>query len=261
MSKIKPEISASAIWAQPVTDIEVRVALIHELSPQVKEFALTPVTGDPLPAFSAGSHVSVNLLLDGEIKSKPYSLTSQPAHRDHYRIVVGRGTSVGGVSSFLHDSVTVGMTLQIGAPMGGIVLAADAEKHVLVAGGMGVTPFLSHCAALADADADYELHYSTPTAGQAIFRKGLAQIMPANRFYTYASREGRRLNVNALMAAQPPVTHFYVSGPRALVEAVIATAQSLGLPACHIHFERSMEIAPALSHYIDDWRKFELVVG
>jgi ferredoxin-NADP reductase len=132
---------------------------------------------------------------------------------------------------------------------------------VLIAGGMGVTPFLSHCAALADSAALYELHYSTPTATQAIFTKGLAQSMPANSFYTYASREGRRLNVDALMAAQPPVTHFYVSGPRALVEAVIAAAQVLGLPACHVHFERSMEIAPALSHYINDWRKFELVVG
>ena len=261
MSKIEPEISVSAPWLQTQREILVRVALIHELSPQVKEFALTPVAGGQLPTFSAGSHVSVNLTLDGETKSKPYSLTSHPDHRDHYRIVVGRGTSVGGVSSFMHDLATVGMTLQILPPVGGMALALDAEKHVFIAGGMGVTPFLSHCAALADADDDYELHYSTRTAAEAIFTKTLAQSMPANSFYSYTSREGRRLDVQALMATQPPVTHFYVSGPRALVEAVIAAAQTLGLPACHIHFERSMEIAPELSHYINDWRKFELVVG
>lgn len=251
------EIEMTSVSSRYADRLHVRVAEIQRLGPNVRAFTLVSREGGHLPAFVAGSYVVVNVAMTDEIKFRPYSLTSCPENLDHYQIMVGKGASTSGVSGFLHERVEVGAVLEISRPMNGMELAPEAAKHVLIAGGMGVTPFFSHLSVLASCGAAYELHYSYPTAEEGVFLYRLSEL-PAGTLFTYTSREGNRLDTDRLLAAQPDGTHFYVSGSRSLVEGVIASAWRLGLSAGHIHFERSMEIDPSLSVYLERQREVAL---
>lgn len=56
-------------------------------------------------------------------------------------------------------TVEVGDTLEIGEPRSLLRIADDAGRHVLVAGGSGVTPLLSIAYELYRRGAEFELHY------------------------------------------------------------------------------------------------------
>ena len=63
--------------------IEVRVSEIHQVTPEIKRFHFKPVDGSPLPNFSGGAHVVVEMEDEGALRRNPYSLMSRPG-ADNY---------------------------------------------------------------------------------------------------------------------------------------------------------------------------------
>lgn len=218
--------------------LPVRVAEVEAVTTQVKQFTLARADGGHLPAWSAGSHVGV-MLKDGDwVRRNSYSLIGTPGETAFYRIAVRRedpARSKGG-SLFLHERVRRGDLLEVSAPHNYFPPARAAKKHVLIAGGIGITPFLSYLAALKPAGLPYELHYAFREREQGAFRDQLhAEHGARARFYV--SAEGRRLSPAAILRDQPLGTHVSICGPHSLVSAVGSAAAELGWPASHVHFE------------------------
>ncbi|MAB98553.1 MAG: oxidoreductase, partial [Pseudomonadaceae bacterium] len=67
--------------------IEVRVAAVTQITPVIREFTFEPVRG-ALPGFSSGSHVVVHMPVGERSVRNAYSLLSNPAQTQHYRIAV-----------------------------------------------------------------------------------------------------------------------------------------------------------------------------
>lgn len=82
-----------------------------------------------------GRHIDVDV---PGIGPRQYSLCSSPADNDRYRIAVLREIDGRGGSITLHESVVVGDELRISMPRNNFALA-DADRHVFVAGGIGIT--------------------------------------------------------------------------------------------------------------------------
>lgn len=220
----------------------VRVAGIESLTPEIKQFTLECAWGRPLPAWSAGSHVPV-MLTDGKRGWRnSYSLIGTPGETAFYRIAVRKeesSRSKGG-SVYLHEQIKPGDTLEIGTPRNFFGPARHARKHVLIAGGIGITPFLAFLAAFKPAGAAYELHYAFRERSEGAFREPLCEEHgPHVQFYI--SAEGTRLSPSAVLARQPLGTHVYVCGPNSLVDAVLGAASEAGWPSSHVHSE---EFAP-----------------
>jgi len=219
----------------------VRVTEIEAVTPRIKQFTLECASGGRLPAWSAGSHISL-VLTDGERSWRnSYSLTGTPGETEWYQIAVRKESlkSKGG-SVYLHEQVQVGGTLEIGTPRNFFGPARHARKHVLIAGGIGITPFLSHLAQLKLSRAAFELHYAFRERMEGAFWEHLCENYgPHVRFYV--SAEGTRLSPSAILARQPLGTHVYVCGPHSLIAAVNSAASEGGWPPSHVHFE---EFAP-----------------
>ena len=216
----------------------VRVTEAELMTPRVKRFTLRDGAGARLPAWSGGSHIGVTLTDGDWVRRNSYSLIGTPGETEFYKIAVRREDPArsGGGSVFLHDRVSVGDTLEIGAPGNYFPLARHAKKHVLIAGGIGITPFLAQMAALKTLGQPFELHYAFRNRRDGAFCDTIcADHGPCAQFYV--SEEGRRLSPTAILAAQPLGTHVYVCGPHALTAAVTAAATGLGWPATHVHFE------------------------
>lgn len=217
--------------------LSVRVSSVESLTPLIKRFTLVPVAGDALPGFSAGSHVLVTMPYAGRTYRNAYSLLGTPGTRSYYQIAVRRQEHSRGGSTYLHDHVNVGDVLQINPPANLFSLDRLATKHLLIAGGIGITPFMSYIKALAAQFTPYELHYAYREPLHAAFRAQLARHL-GSQLHEYDSACGHRLLPRPLLSAQPLGTHVYVCGPQSLLEAVVGSARESGWADSHIHYEK-----------------------
>ena len=163
-------------------------------------FELVAADGRPLPAFSAGSHVDVQL--PGGL-TRPYSLCNDPTESHRYLIGVLRDPASRGGSRAMHDEVVEGQVLQISAPKNHFPLAHDARRHLLLAGGIGVTPILCMAERLANTGADFEMHYCTRSPERTAFRQRIAAagFAPRVHFHFDDGDAGQKLDIAALLAA------------------------------------------------------------
>lgn len=216
--------------------IEVRVTAKIPETEHVSRFELTPVNGGELPEFSAGAHIDVQLA-DGLVRQ--YSLCSPPWERNRYLIGVLRESASRGGSSAMHDQVQVGERLLISEPRNLFPMAEDAQKSLLIAGGIGITPLLCMAQQLGSAKALFELHYCVRDAAKAAFMEYLREAELADRLHLHTG-EGAAKADNSLTRAlaQPePGTHLYVCGPAGFMDYIIETASQHGWAPEQIHRE------------------------
>src|ERR1700726_1294166 len=224
---------AAAQGAVPVNDaqtIAVEVIGIEQVTPLIKHFKLAAVAGGSLPAFSGGSHIIVVMQATDRVHKNPYSLLGSPLQLDTYEIGVRRMEESRGGSHFMHDSGKVGSRLEIAHPVNLFGLDKIARKHVLIAGGIGITPFLGQLEDLHGGAVPYELHYSVRSAEHAAFLERLRR-REGERLHMYYDSEGLFIPFQTLLANQPLGTHVYVCGPAGMCHNVIDTDQACGWPA------------------------------
>jgi ferredoxin-NADP reductase len=217
--------------------LKVRLASIERITTRVKRFHFAAISGE-LPPFSPGSSLRLHLPVGGG-RWNSYSLIADPWAACHYTIAVRKEDperSRGG-SIFLHEQAREGDIFEIQAPGNQFLPIRTARQHLLIAGGIGITPFLSYLPTLAAWGAPVELHYGFRGAENAAFFNELRQKL-GSQLRCYDSAAGARLPVEALLREQPAGTHVYVCGPLGLIEAVRTAAEKHGWPANHVHFEQ-----------------------
>ena len=216
--------------------LSVRVARKSIEAEDICSLELVSTDGSPLPAFAAGSHVDVQL--PGG-PTRQYSLCNDPAETHRYLIAVLRDPRSRGGSAAVHERVKVGDTLVISAPKNHFALAHDASSHLLLAGGIGVTPLLCMAERLAHAGADFEMHYCTRSPARTAFRQRIAVAPFASRvaFHFDDGEAAQKLDIAALLAAPRAGRHLYVCGPKGFMDAVLGSARAQGWPQAQIHYE------------------------
>jgi len=108
---------------------------------------------------------------------------------------------------------------------------------VLIAGGVGITPFLAQLADLQGGSVPYELHYSVRSHEHAAFLGHLGE-RAGSHVHMYYDDQGPTLNYEQLLSTQPLGTHVYVCGPAGMITRVIDTAKAWGWPDSHVHWEK-----------------------
>jgi vanillate O-demethylase ferredoxin subunit len=199
-------------------------------------FELTSADGKALPAFSAGSHIDVEL--PGGL-TRQYSLCNDPAESHRYLIGVLRDPASRGGSVAMHEQVMQGSTLQISAPKNHFALAHEARRHLLLAGGIGVTPILCMAERLHRTDAEFVMHYATRSRARTAFHGRIQASSFASRVALHFDdgAAAQKLDIAALLATPQEGTHLYVCGPKGFMDAVLGTARERGWPQAQIHFE------------------------
>ncbi len=220
-----------------MTTLKVEVTDIQQVTKFVKQFTLTPLSGESLPCFSGGSHIIVSMNINGRIHRNAYSLMGPTNLVDNYQIAVRKQEHSRGGSVFMHEVVSIGTELEITPPMNLFSINKMARKHLLLAGGIGITPFMSQIFDLNRLGYNYELHYAYRSSENAAFREQLEQVC-GDKVKFYVSSDDQRLELHRLLSQQPLGTHVYVCGPDSMVKSVLITAKNLGWPDNHVHSEQ-----------------------
>jgi len=204
----------------------------------VMRFRLQRIDRQPMPAFSGGAHVVVAMQDGGLLRRNPYSLMSSPSDRSAYEISVLRVESSRGGSHFMHDHVKEGSTLTVTQPLNLFPFDHRGKKHILFAGGIGITPFIAMMDQMAREDRSFELHYAVRTRSHGAYWQELAQRYGDHRIRIYCDAEKLFIPTKSILAKQALGTHVYVCGPAGMIDGVLELAKSLGWPKQNLHSER-----------------------
>src|SRR3977135_4207574 len=215
--------------------MQLRIRSISYLAEDINGYELVDPNGRDLPRFSAGAHIGVRLGA-GEAGGvwRDYSLWNDPAERRRYCIAVLRE---GEGSRHLHDEIRVGDIVETSLPRNNFALAETAERHLLVAGGIGITPIMAMIAELKRRRADFVLHYCTRVAAKTAFRDELDLLAAMGKvvFHYDGGDPAKGLDIAGLLREPQPGTHLYYCGPAGLMAA--AKAASAHWPADTVHCE------------------------
>ena len=215
-----------------MSDLQVRVARKNREAAAIYSYELVPIDGAALPGFTAGAHIDVHLP-NGLVRQ--YSLCNAPGETHRYLIAVLRDTASRGGSQSMHDDVDEGTLLTISAPKNHFPLV-EAERSLLLAGGIGVTPILAMAETLAGERAPFELHYCVRAPERAAFLERMRGAGFAGQVHVHCDAD-QALDLATLLAAPEPGTHLYVCGPQGFIDHVLGSARALGWPAAQLHVE------------------------
>ncbi|WP_345818965.1 PDR/VanB family oxidoreductase [Methylobacterium fujisawaense] len=214
-------------------NLSARVVGVDSISPTLKRFRFAPGKGSEFPTAAPGAHILITLRGRDRVWKNSYSLVTSPDQRDEYAIIVRRAQESRGGSHFLHDVIREGDTVELSPPASLFPIASLARKHVLIGGGIGLTPFLSYVPVLKARGAVFELHqFCSPdevVAFQGLVGDGAGNV----RVHGSHSRP----SLDDILSHQPLGTHVYTCGPEGLMNAVARTARQLGFPETAIHQE------------------------
>ena len=218
--------------------LTVRVARIARQTPEILSFELAHPAGRALPGYQPGAHIDVHM--PGGF-SRQYSLAradGDAAGANSYLIGVKREPASRGGSASLHERVREGDLLPISAPRNTFALRPEATRHLLLAGGIGLTPLLAMAQALAHRGADFQLCVFSRSREHLPFAGALGEpaLAPHVRVHLDQGDAAQRIDLRQLLAERAPGTHLYVCGPGGFMEAVHRAAAHWPEDARHVEY-------------------------
>lgn len=233
---------------------DVVVKEIYEEAPDVKSFILVPNKNKGvlyLEPFKAGQYVSLMVTIGDVTTTRAYSLSSSPADalNGFYRITIKRVEN-GKVSNYMLDEVKPGDELKVSKPAGdfGVLKPRDEENVIGIAGGSGVTPFISLAKAIMEGTEECNLTvlYSTKTYEDVIFKKEIEEINKKAKnvkFVIILTREEKEGflhgHINKEMI-EPYIKEFntiLMCGPKAIYKAMNEILLDFNIPRKAVHYE------------------------
>jgi ferredoxin-NADP reductase len=205
------------------------IALVQQLrleADRVVSVRLTDPDGGPLPPWRPGAHVGVELPTG---LTRQYSLCGSPEDRGGYRIGVLRERRSRGGSEYVHSFLRPGQKLRIGQPRNNFPLV-DADRHLFIAGGIGITPILPMINQLGRKP--WRLAYCGRSSSSLAFQDELSVHNGHIELFT----DGNRLSLKKLLAEPRTDTAVYACGPESLLAGVEEAMRDW--PAEALHVER-----------------------
>jgi vanillate O-demethylase ferredoxin subunit len=213
----------------------LRVSKITREAQDIASFELADPLGLELPPFTAGAHLDVRINNDTR---RQYSLCNDPQERHRYVIAVLNEPAGRGGSRAMHEQVAVGSVLPVSAPHNRFPLAGrEARFHLLLAGGIGVTPMLAMIAELERRANPWRMHYCTRNPARTAFLDRLRPLIAAGKVELHHDDgdPARGLDIARTLAAFEIGTHVYFCGPPGFMHAAKASVSAW--PPFNVHYE------------------------
>ena len=225
--------------ALPITTVKTVVEAIEHGGPGIKVFTLVDPDRWELPPFKPGAHIDLHL--PGRLV-RTYSLCNDPGDRHRYVIAVKREASGRGGSVTLHDKIAIGDVIGVSLPRGGFDIDESVRRYVFVAGGIGVTPYLSIATYLNRiSHPDFRVHVIVRDVMP--LECLLGPLIDQGRIVLHRTAETGRPDIAALLGSATLGKVVGCCGPESMIGDFERATEDW--PADSVHVERF--VAPALA--------------
>lgn len=196
---------------------------------------------DPIPKQRAGQFLFVRFLGDKQMnESHPFTISSAP-HEDVLRVTI---KACGDFTRHLFANLKAGTDAIIEGAYGMFDYKTGGPKQIWIAGGIGVTPFLSFIRDLGTGlNHDVDFYYTVRHHDEAVFVEEIkAAAKKHGRLKThirYSSTDGSLTVGDIIKNAGGNASghHIYMCGPLPMVQAFEQKFKDAGVPSENIHFE------------------------
>ena len=131
-----------------------------------------------------------------------------------------------------------GARLRISAPRNLFPLAEGAQRSLLFAGGIGITPILCMAEQLSHSGHDFELHYCARSSERAAFVERIRNAPFADRLFVHFDEQPETaLDIARVLGNPQEDVHLYVCGPGGFMQHVLDSAKGLGWQEANLHRE------------------------
>ena len=155
--------------------------IIDHKAAGAKTFVLKRADGKPASYFRAGQYISLKLPIGDSFVTRPYSISSSPKWALDGKVCVTVRANPGGFAAdWMLDNFKAGDEVKGSEGLGSFYYQKyrDADHVIALAGGSGITPFLSMAYAIRDGIEDFKLTilFGSRTEESILFRKELDDI-------------------------------------------------------------------------------------
>jgi predicted ferric reductase len=214
------------------------VAEARRPNDQTLEVSLEP-TREPL-SFVPGQFVFLAFGGPRNWQRHPFSIASGPSDRQ-LEVAI---KAAGDYTRDLHRTLRPGTPAKVAGPFGGFDYRDGGHDQIWIAGGIGITPFMSWIRGLdATFDRHVDFYYSTAREADALYldeiQKAGARLPTFHPHIVYTDRDG-------LLTAETTVGRkhsradlwVYLCGPPAMTATLAKGFHRLGIPPSHVRWEQ-----------------------
>lgn len=215
------------------------VEAARKLNPSTLEVTLKPKGARP--PHTAGQFTFVSFRGDAALaEPHPFTVSSSPKE-NNLRLSI---KASGDWTKHLYANLKAGAEARIDGCYGQLNYKASGPRQIWVAGGIGVTPFLSWVRDF-DPQSDFEIDffYSVRAEADAVFWDEFVASAQKHKWFratlNVSSKDGS-LTVDkmaGMLTGNLAERHIYMCGPLPMTEAFKQQFKAKGVPAGNIHFE------------------------
>ncbi|MBB4234585.1 ferredoxin reductase family protein [Rhizobium esperanzae] len=219
--------SARSFTIEAVNPMERATELV--LKPMGKLFDFTP-----------GQFAFIEVQAKGWNEAHPFTISSAPAE-SRLRFTV---RDLGDWTRKVRTELRPGGTVLVHGPYGRFDSARAGTKQVWIAGGVGLTPFLSTLRAMKPGDLrKITFIYAARNESEAIFldelkaksaELGNVDLIP---LFSDSGALARVDDLKSRLAEPLPAYDYFLCGPKPMVEGLISDLRKAGVPRTRIHTE------------------------
>ncbi|GAB1639847.1 hypothetical protein [Krasilnikovia sp. MM14-A1259] len=216
---------------------DYQVAAVITVGEGLTEIALAPL-GRPI-AFTPGQFAMLFLETGAGWRRHPFTISSAP-HEQLLRFTV---KALGDDTTRMQTLVQPGMPAIVGGPHGRFDRARGTDRQLWIAGGIGITPFLSWLRALDQQTAPGQVDLFYSTQGGAPFANeitAIARAHPTISVHLHDTATSGYLTADAVLTAiddDPRRLSVFLCGPRAMVDSFVRRFRQAGVRSRNIHRE------------------------
>lgn len=210
-----------------------------------KTFVFTSKDGRALPYFRAGQYLSIKLKIGDSFITRPYSISSAPAQalKGIYELTVKTNPD-GFAANWMLENLKAGDEIEASAPQGNFYYEAMRDKKdvIALAGGSGITPFLSMAQAIKDGAEDFNLTilFGSRSESAILFKNELDEICKATpkvkvvHVLSDEQKEGYEhgfISAELIKKYAPESYSIFICGPEAMYRFAKKEIEKLNLPS------------------------------
>lgn len=208
-----------------------------------KTFVFKRADGKEAGLFRAGQYVCVGLNIDGSATTRPYSVCSSPAQTREGKLAITVKTNKDGFAAdWILANWKVGDEVRVSGGEGFMYYEAmrDGKNVVAIAGGVGITPYISMAKAIRDGIEDFNLTviFNSRTEEDILFKQEFDEICAATdkvKIVHVLSREEKEgyehghITAEIIKKYAPETYSVYICGPEKMYKAALEEVKKLGV--------------------------------
>ncbi|MCR5761384.1 MAG: iron-sulfur cluster-binding domain-containing protein [Sphaerochaetaceae bacterium] len=233
--------------------VELKLVDIIDSCKTAKSFRFVRSDGEKLPFFYAGQYVVLDFEIGKSTVSRPYSISSAPYQarekNGYLEITVRRAKADGFISDYMLDKAKVGDTFMalIGNGQFYYECLRDAKHVVALAGGVGITPFVSMAREVAAGKLpiDLTILYGSVAEDDIVLKEELDKVEGKNVHVVHVlsgdnpdwKGEKGFLSADVIKKYSAKDTTYFICGPQVMYGFVREELKKLKVPERRVRFE------------------------